>query len=344
MQSYLFYINMMNIKKTVVIILCFCSAVSLCFAESETKKVLFLAGVPSHKKGEHEYRAGSILLAKALNKSGLDIEAKVHWYGWPKDENIFEDVDVCVVYADQGGARSNKKKGYQGFTEKNYAFLNQKVKQGMGIMFIHYGVHPAEAIGEQYFMDWIGGYFNNSQSINSHWVADLKAKQGHPVSNGIDNPVRAHDEFYFNIKMASSHDDKSCSDCYALVTDTPTIEKITKLGSKQFQTQAAADAFNTQQAIMWCRDSDNQGRGVGFSGGHFHHNWAIEGMSKMVLNAIVWIARMEVPEQGVKFTPVTVEQLNENLDPTPPERPLKLPDPSTIEYVIPQDFLNKINK
>ena len=46
------------------------------------KKILFLAGPPSHSNGEHEFRAGCMLLADALNDSGLDVDAKVHWYGW----------------------------------------------------------------------------------------------------------------------------------------------------------------------------------------------------------------------------------------------------------------------
>ena len=67
------------------------------------KSVLFIAGNTKHRHGFHEYKAGSILLADALNTSGLPIEAKVHWYGWPEDESIFDGVDACIIYADGGG-------------------------------------------------------------------------------------------------------------------------------------------------------------------------------------------------------------------------------------------------
>jgi len=72
-------------------------------AAAARKKVLFIAGHPSHSNGEHEFRAGCMLLAKAINDSGLDIEAVVHSYDWPKDESIFEGVDAVVIYADAGG-------------------------------------------------------------------------------------------------------------------------------------------------------------------------------------------------------------------------------------------------
>ena len=315
--------------------------------DKRAKKILFIAGHPSHKNGEHEFRAGSMYLADSLNKSGLNVEAKVQWYGWPKDESIFNGVDVCVVYADKGGAKTQKNKDYLHFTGENYAFLNDKVKNGMSIVFLHYGVHPTEAVGERYFLDWIGGYFNDKQSINSTWVANLKVKKNHPVARGIPGPVTALDEFYFNIKMPHAHGHGICTECYPLATDTPTIDKIIKFGGGQFQTQAAADAFNTEQAIMWCRDSKDQGRGIGFSGGHFHHNWAIEGISKMVLNAIVWSARLDVPAEGVNVIPMTVESLNENLDRPSINRRLKLPTDKLLRAKraeVPKEFEEKINK
>ena len=68
----------------------------------DKKKILFIAGDTKHRNGFHEYKAGSILLANALNDSGLPIEAKVQWYGWPKDESVFNEVDACIIYADGG--------------------------------------------------------------------------------------------------------------------------------------------------------------------------------------------------------------------------------------------------
>ena len=122
-------------------ITCLAVTALLCVAPAHAKKkILFLAGPPSHANGEHEFRAGCMLLADALNESGLEVDAKVHWYGWPKDESIFEGVDACIIYADAGGRLGNK-----------VEFLDQKVKAGMGIMFMHYGVHPSKEVGEKYF-------------------------------------------------------------------------------------------------------------------------------------------------------------------------------------------------
>ena len=65
---------------------------------------------------------------------------------------------------------------------------------------------------------------------------------------------------------------------------------------------------------MWGIERPDGGRGVGFVGGHYHRNWAVDGFRQIVLNAVVWVAGMDVPEDGVKSEPVSEDQLNENLD------------------------------
>jgi len=64
------------------------------------------------------------------------------------------------------------------------------------------------------------------------------------------------------------------------------------------------------------RDEWDGGRGFGFTGGHTHKNWGDDNQRKVVLNALLWLAKAEVPKNGVEST-VTPEQLAANLDPKP---------------------------
>src|SRR3954454_17408173 len=66
------------------------------------RRVLFLAGKPSHGYGAHDHLAGCMLLAKSLNESGLPIEAQVSHYDWPGDEKLFDGVSCVVMYGDGG--------------------------------------------------------------------------------------------------------------------------------------------------------------------------------------------------------------------------------------------------
>ena len=52
------------------------------------------------------------------------------------------------------------------------------------------------------------------------------------------------------------------------------------------------------------------GRGLGFTGGHFHNNWADDDLRKFMLNAIIWTAKVEVPEGGVSTPTPTQEELD----------------------------------
>ncbi|WP_298869342.1 DUF1080 domain-containing protein [uncultured Gimesia sp.] len=58
--------------------------------EGAKKKVVLIAGKKSHGYGSHEHRAGCILLADALNNSGLGIEATVVTAGWPQDSSVLQ--------------------------------------------------------------------------------------------------------------------------------------------------------------------------------------------------------------------------------------------------------------
>jgi len=295
--------------------------------DSSKKKVLFLAGGRSHSVGEHEHNAGCLILAKALNNSDLGFEARVI-SKWPNDLAVFDDVDAVVVYADAGGK----------YKDEQLKLLDKKIKAGMGIMFLHYGVHPSKEVGQKYFIPWIGGYFETGFSVNPHWSSDLAPKANHPIGRGIEKSFLVNDEFYLNIRFPTK---EQCSDCYPLAQGLFTPERVNIYNN--LWNEYGDACFGKKQTLMWCRDPKTAGRGIGFTGGHFHHNWAVEGFRKMVLNGIVWIARSEVPKEGVVSAKVTDKHLNENLDGIP-EKPLKAPvleDVKKIEAMLrPKDPKN----
>jgi hypothetical protein len=68
------------------------------------------------------------------------------------------------------------------------------------------------------------------------------------------------------------------------------------------------------ETMMWAVERPDGGRGVGFTGGHFHKNWGNDEFRKIVLNAILWSAKIPVPAEGVQC-PVSADELKANLDP-----------------------------
>lgn len=262
------------------------------FAEN---KILFLAGAASHGPGEHEFRAGCMLLAKDLNESGLDVHAEVH-SGWPSEESVLDGAKAIVIYADGTSV-----------IDGSWVKVDKLAKEGVGLMFLHYAVHADTANGEKYYRPWIGGAFETGFSVNPHWVADLNAMEGHPVSRGVGSLVEVYDEFYYNMRF--SKDRKEVLD---LVTAVPTRGRIKRYIN--LWNAHGVLGIGKEQTLMWGIQRENGGRGVGFSGGHYHRNWSVDGFRKIVLNAIVWTAGMEVPEDGVPTNSLSEDELNWNLD------------------------------
>jgi hypothetical protein len=81
------------------------------------------------------------------------------------------------------------------------------------------------------------------------------------------------------------------------------------------------------QHVAWAVEREDGGRGFGFTGGHFHSGWGKEDQRKLVLNAIVWTAKAEVPANGVE-SKITTEDLQANLDPKTPKKPAPAPAPA----------------
>ncbi len=258
-------------------------------------KIVFLAGGRSHGPGEHEFRAGSMLLAKALNESGLDVRAEVI-SGWPADDKVLDDAKAIIIYADGTSV-----------VGKGWEKVDKLAKGGTGLMFMHYAVHPTAAEGEKYYRPWIGGAFETDFSVNPHWVADLQALPNHPVSRGVNSLVEAYDEFYYNMRFPADR-----SQLLDLVTATPDRSRVKRYIN--LWNQHGVEGLDKKQTLMWGIQRPDGGRGVGFTGGHYHRNWAVDGFRTLVLNAIVWTAGLEVPAKGVPSKPLTEAELNANLD------------------------------
>ncbi len=47
-------------------------------SSGDKKKIVFIAGTPSHGYGDHEHRAGCLLLAKCLREGLPNVETVVH--------------------------------------------------------------------------------------------------------------------------------------------------------------------------------------------------------------------------------------------------------------------------
>src|SRR5688572_28638894 len=130
-------------------------------AANGKKKLVLIAGKPSHPPRMHEFRAGSLVLQKCLSRfPGLTVE--LHEMGWVKDEKTLEDADGIVVYCDGG-------RNHPALQGDRLAKLQSLAAKGVGLGFMHYGVEvPADKGGPE-FKKLVGGYYENMFSCNPIW-------------------------------------------------------------------------------------------------------------------------------------------------------------------------------
>jgi type 1 glutamine amidotransferase len=269
------------------------------------KKIVFVAGRPSHGPGQHEHRAGCMLLADHLKKSGLAVETVVVTNGWPEDESVFDGASAIIMYADGGGGHP---------ANAHLDTLKKLIAKGVGVGAIHYGVETLKGEPGDTFLDAFGGYFEANWSVNPHWDANFKMGK-HEVTRGIkDFTIR--DEWYYHMRFRPEM--KGVTPILSDLPPADTLSRPDGAHSGNPDVRAAVLERKEPQHMMWTFDRPQEiggGRGFGFTGGHFHKNWQHDDHRRVVLNAIVWIAGLEVPETGVVSATPTEEEMMANLDP-----------------------------
>jgi len=272
-------------------------------ASAGKKKVLLLAGNASHGFGAHDHTSGCALLARKLNASGLPVEAEVHSLqtsGWPSDEKL-ASANTIVIYSDGGGGHP-----FNAHLDQ----LNALAKKGTGIVMLHYGVETTKGPEGDKFLDWTGGYFEPHYSVNPHWVAHYNKLPDHQITHGV-KPFSTDDEWYYHMRFRDG-----MNGVVPILTDLPPDSTLTRPDGPHSGNPSVREAIKNKEAqhMAWATQRPEGGRGFGCTAGHNHVNWGNDQFRKLILNAIVWTAGVDVPADGVPAGTVTVDELLMNHD------------------------------
>jgi hypothetical protein len=284
------------------------------------RKVVFVAGRRSHAYGSHDHWAGSLLLSKWLNDNHPQIEAVVHRDGWPTDPKAFDGASAIVIYADGGGGHPALK-----FLPQ----LGEMMNRGVGLVLLHYAVEVPEAAAGQQFLDWAGGYFKINWSVNPHWLLEPKSLPNHPITRGV-RPFQTHDEWYYHMQFREGMKGvvpilTALPPASTLVQPDGTLSRNDGAHENNAAVRAAVLERKEPQHVAWAVERADGGRAFSFTGGHWHWNWGHPMQRKLVLNAIAWAAKADVPANGIPTPRVTIEDLEANNEEEPTNVWLGLP-------------------
>jgi type 1 glutamine amidotransferase len=149
------------------------------------------------------------------------------------------------------------------------------------------------------------------------WDPKYESFPNHPVTRGVKS-FSNHDEWYFNMRWTP--DAAAQRRIIPILTAKPgdEVRKGPYVSPRGPYDHIIADSGKVE-TMMWLYERPGGGRSFGFTGGHTHANWGDPNQRKVVLNALLWIAQIDVPKNGVEDT-ITPEDLTVNLDPKPARR------------------------
>jgi type 1 glutamine amidotransferase len=292
----------MNRLRNVLIVLVVISFVTSCSSQKKAdangnKKIVLIPGADSHGPGEHEHLGGCQLLAKLLNDNVPGVNVIVTEQGWPKDTTVLDDADAILMYSDGGDNH---------MVIPHMAHMDRLMKRGVGLMNLHYAVEiPKGELGNK-FLDWVGGYFETHWSVNPHWTAKFDSFPKHAVTRGV-KPFEVNDEWYYHMRFVK--DDKNLVHILKQLPPASTLERPEGPHSNNPHVRAAVLERKEPQTVAWAYTRKNGGRSFGFTGAHVHNNWMDDNYRKLVVNALVWIANIDVPDTGIHTPTPTQEEL-----------------------------------
>jgi type 1 glutamine amidotransferase/glucose/arabinose dehydrogenase len=252
--------------------------------DARAKKIVLIAGpLDSHPKDTHEYERNIILLRHCIENSPAFKGARVetHFNGWPADPAALDDADTIFMTSGGGDRKAEDHPLYVG---DRLQVLERQMKRGCGLIFHHWSTfHPLKA--QDQILEWNGGFFDyESGPPPGKWYSKIETKEwttavgapDHPVARGV-KPFKLKEEFYYKLRFREND---------------PRLKFILLKDASE----------PPASAVGWAVERQDGGRGFGFTGGHFFANWWVPEFRRLVLNAIAWTAKIDVPEGGVEST------------------------------------------
>jgi quinoprotein glucose dehydrogenase len=246
-------------------------------------KIVLIAGAMiGHDKQTHEYEKSVILLKHLLDTAPnlKNVRTEACFHGWPEDERTLDDADTIVFVTDGSDRNEADHPLYVGNRLK---VIERQMRRGCGLMQFHWSTFAPSRFHDQ-ITDWVGGYFDyETGSAPNHWLSAIQTytapvvlgDSASPLLRGV-KPFAVEEEFYYKIRFR------------------PNDSRVTPVVLSRPPGETA------DYPVGWAVQRADGGRGFGYTGGHFFKNWWLPDYRRLILNAIVWTAGMEVPAGGVE--------------------------------------------
>jgi len=256
--------------------------------DASAAKIVLLAGSPSNKPGQHEYFAGCALLREWL-AAVPGVAPMMVADGWPKNEAVLDGARAVVFFMD-GGAK------LPFLTPERKAKVQALADAGAGFIVLHQAVDcPADLAPS--FKEWFGAAFQPDIGCRGHWDVKFDSVSSHDVTSGMKPFELLKDGWLYNLHFAEKG-------------VTPLL--AAQMPDTSRKTADAKAHAGRAETVAWAFERPNGGRSFGFTGCDLHASWAVPEQRRMLVNALLWSAKLPVPATGAATDSPVV--LTKNLD------------------------------
>ena len=203
-------------------------------------------------------------------------------------------IDTVIILINDGGPAVNPA-------------MIKAMDRGAGFAAIHYGVEVSKGEKGDAFLKWMGGYFEANWSVNPFWTPKFEKFPDHEITRGV-KPFSVRDEWYYHMRFVDG-----MKGVTPILTALPPLATIAGGGKKTLDHGGnpyvyAEVAAGKPQHMAWAYVRPDGGRGFGFTGYHVYDNLKNDSFRTLLLNAVAWVAKLEVPTGGVpSHTPTQMD-------------------------------------
>lgn len=254
------------------------------------KKIVIIGGDKSHGPGEHDYPNGVPMIAAWLRAAPAFADADILSYtgGFPADPKVLEGASSVVLYFD--GVQQKPAP----LVDAGRVALMQKVMDaGSGLVALHQASTLPPGNTDVPLIEWLGAKRNGMFDRTTEKTTLKLAAASHPVTAGVKETTY-NDEFYPTLMF---HPQRK-------VTPILRAELTPKFGDTK--KQAANPPARGEHTVAWTFERANGGRSFGFTGAHYLKTLEEPNIRQLLVNAIAWTAKIDVPASGISVPPPIV--------------------------------------
>jgi quercetin dioxygenase-like cupin family protein/type 1 glutamine amidotransferase len=254
-------------------------------AETGGPTIVLIGGdKQGYPRTEHDYPEGILAIERLIKGSpqfrALNPTIKAFPAGFPADLSQIADADVVLLYF---GMDYRNMSDVLDNAPRREA-IERLMAKGAGLIALHQASTVPDRNSVIPMADWLGGVrFGMADRTTEIAQIRISGAGKSPIANGL-KPYEYLDEFYPTINFSTT--DK------VIPILTAKVHIQTRDNKPVFEDPAS------DHVIAWAAERPNGGRSFAFTSGHYLLTFDQPEIRTMLLNAILWTAKREVPPSG----------------------------------------------